>query len=170
MMAMMWLLCWWQSCLRSASPVWPDSGWPQLQGARPLSVSGPILMTISSGPSLPSVSPLTRDDPTHLPRCGDWPGWCQRWPLPPVSGLGLSWWGSGAGPHSWCHWPHHEYIREFLSETISVATDLRSHNECIEWSKNILEGLIWADKLDIVNYFANHCLLKCNIASVYHKI
>ena len=73
----------------------------------------------------------------HLPRCGDWPGWCHRWPLPPVSGLGLSWWGSGAGPHSWCHWPHHEYIREFLSETISVATDLRSHNECIEWSKNI---------------------------------
>ena len=112
-----------------------------------LSVSGPVLMRISSGASLPSVSPLTRGDLRwpHLPRCGDWPGWCQGSPL-----LCLVWayldedQERGLTPgvslsvvidlimSKW----------EFLSETISVATDLRSNNECIEWSKNILEGLM----------------------------
>ena len=79
---------------------------------------------------MPSVSPLTRDDPTYRGVETDQAGvsadlclLCLVWAYPDedqergltpgVTDLIMS-------------------NRELLSETISVATDLRSHNECIE--------------------------------------
>ena len=129
------------------SPDSPDTGWPQVLGVRP-DLSQPL-----------SVSGAYLDDDQQR----SFTAKCQsrHWLEMTSTYRGVETDLAGVMTLASCVYRDEDQMRgltpgvslgvvsdlikcniEFLSETISVATNLRSNNEFIEWSKNILEGLI----------------------------